>query len=217
MFNKWEGVSERRFDECLDRLGDLEVQTAWVKSDKGSVPLGVVFGIDDSLAKALGEGQHEHERQHVNGDINGHAHSHEKGHQSEVEVLSVTLSAGKTSDGFASVDTESLEKLLKEAPRDEVYRISKYSILDPNSVHYYFIHISIYQSYLTPMSPLQKLFLPRPSRSKVPIPVLCQQRCRQHYNPQDIYSTGHSVAGLAHQCAPVWMKNTNRVMVLYYE
>lgn len=84
--------------------------------------MGVVFGIDDSLAKALGEGADEHKHDHK--EVNGHAHAHKTGHQSEVEVLSITLRSGDTSDGVAAVDIENLEKLLKEAPRDEVYRIS---------------------------------------------------------------------------------------------
>ena len=127
VFNKWEGVGERRFDECLDRLGDLEVQIAWVKSDRGRVPVGVVFGIDGGLAKGLDEKvvgngyDHGHGHDHENGHNheNGHSHGNEKGHQSEVEVLSVTLHA----EGTAVVDTERLEKLLKSAPKDEVYRI----------------------------------------------------------------------------------------------
>ncbi|KAL3423984.1 CobW/HypB/UreG [Phlyctema vagabunda] len=109
VFNKWERCDERRFDDCLDRLGDLEVQIAWVKSDKGKVPAGLVFGIDGGLAKELGE---------VHGDDH-HSHDHEKGHQSEVEVLSVILKAAPG----AVVDSSKLEKLLKTAPKDEVYRI----------------------------------------------------------------------------------------------
>ena len=36
VFNKWELCDERKFDDALDRVGDLEVQVAWVKSDKVS-------------------------------------------------------------------------------------------------------------------------------------------------------------------------------------
>lgn len=109
VFNKWEGVGERRMDECLDRLGDLEVQIAWVKSDRGRVPVGLVFGVDGGSARSLGEKEgHGH-----------YDHDHEKGHQSEVEVLSVTLEA----EAGSLVDSSKLEKLLKTAPKDEVYRI----------------------------------------------------------------------------------------------
>jgi len=117
VFNKWELVGERRMDECLDRVGDLEVQIAWVKSDKGKVPMDLVFGIDGGLARTLDA--------EVNGLANGHdhshahGHSHEKGHQSEVEVLSISLEA----DPGSVVDSSKLEKLLKSAPKDEVYRI----------------------------------------------------------------------------------------------
>jgi G3E family GTPase len=115
VFNKWEPCSERRFDECLDRLGDLEVQIAWVKSDKGRVPVDLVFGVDGGLARSLGQDEHA-----VNGhNGHNHGHSHDNGHQSEVEVLSVTLEA----ESGAVVDTSKLGKLLKSAPKDEVYRI----------------------------------------------------------------------------------------------
>lgn len=114
VFNKWEGVDERRMDECLDRLGDLEVQIAWVKSDKGKVPVDLVFGVDGGLARSLGEKETStHSHNHADG------HGHEKGHQSEVEVLSITLEA----ESGSFVDSSKLEKLLKSAPKDEVYRI----------------------------------------------------------------------------------------------
>lgn len=112
VFNKWEGVGERRFDECLDRLGDLEVQIAWVKSDKGKVSADLVFGIDGGLARSL-------ETQNGSHDHGGHSHDSNGSHQNEVEVLSVTLSAAPG----AYVDTKKLEALLRKAPKDEVYRI----------------------------------------------------------------------------------------------
>jgi G3E family GTPase len=117
VFNKWEVAGERRMDECLDRLGDLEVQIAWVKSDRGKVPVDIVFGVDGGLARTLGEDPDGH----VNGQVNGHnhAHNHGKPHQSEVEVLSITLTAPPGS----LIDTPKLETLLKSAPKDEVYRI----------------------------------------------------------------------------------------------
>jgi G3E family GTPase len=111
VFNKWELVDERRFDECLDRLGDMDIPIAWVKSDKGKVPADVVFGVDGGLAKSLGETQEEHSH--------SHDHAKGKGHQSEVEVLSVTLKAGE----IATIAAEKLMKLLNTAPKDEVYRI----------------------------------------------------------------------------------------------
>jgi G3E family GTPase len=117
VFNKWELCDERMFDTCLDRLGDLEVPIAWVKSDKGSVPMDLVFGVDGGLARSLGEESAHEKQEHRN--VNGNGHSHKEGHQSEVEVLSITLHA----EGRAAVDTEKLVKLLKSAPKDEVYRI----------------------------------------------------------------------------------------------
>lgn len=113
VFNKWELCDERVFDTCLDRLGDLEVQIAWVKSQKGKVGVDLVFGVDGGLARNLEEEPVQKGHEH------GHEHGKGKGHQSEVEVLSITLQAKNT----AAVDTEKLEKLLKSAPKDEVYRI----------------------------------------------------------------------------------------------
>lgn len=110
VFNKWEVCDEDRFDECLDRLGDLEVETAWVKSKKGWVSADLVFGVDGALAKNLTE-------EKSNGDSHGHDHAHD--HQSEVEVLSVELKGPAGS----AVDTAKLLRLLGAAPKDEVYRI----------------------------------------------------------------------------------------------
>ncbi|CAI7672534.1 unnamed protein product [Penicillium manginii] len=117
VFNKWEGVPEQRFDVCLDRVGDLGVETPWVKSVRGVVDKDVLLGIDGALF-AKEDGGNDAGVQ--NGDGHGHGHEHKHDHQSEVEVLSVVLkgsAAGKT------VDVEALENLLSAAPREEVYRI----------------------------------------------------------------------------------------------
>ncbi|PKK46359.1 hypothetical protein CI102_7498 [Trichoderma harzianum] len=120
VFNKWETAGEDRYDECLDRVGDLDVDVARVKSDKGLVDIGVVFGIDGGLARELTEvdvgGEHNHDHQ-TNGDDHKHGHSHS--HQSEVEVLSVELKG----DSGAAVSTDKLLNFLKSAPKDEAYRI----------------------------------------------------------------------------------------------
>ena len=115
VFNKWEVCDEDRFDVCLDRLGDLEVDVAWVKSKKGWVSADLVFGVDGALARSLTD--------ESNGAGNGHGHGgdhdHAHDHQSEVEVLSVELKGPAGS----AVDTAKLLKLLGAAPKDEVYRI----------------------------------------------------------------------------------------------
>ncbi|KAI8622869.1 CobW/HypB/UreG [Xylariaceae sp. FL1651] len=123
VFNKWEACDERRFDEVRDRVGDLEVDVAWVKSDRGRVPVDVIFGIDSGLARALTENSittqngsgHSHEHEHGHKHEDGHHHDH----QSEVEVLSVTLRGPPG----AIVNASRLMVLLKTAPKDEVYRI----------------------------------------------------------------------------------------------
>lgn len=98
-------------------MGDLEVDTAWVKSDKGRVPMHVIFGIDGGLAQAMIDDPSGHSSSHSHD--HDHDHDHKEGHQSEVEVLSVELTGPKGS----SVNTDILHKLLKTAPKDEVYRI----------------------------------------------------------------------------------------------
>ncbi|KAI1092355.1 cobW-domain-containing protein [Rostrohypoxylon terebratum] len=135
VFNKWENCDERRFDECLDRVGDLEVDIAWVKSDKGRVPVDVVFGIDGGLARALtgasftnGNGdRRDHSHHHRQDHNQDHSHGHHHNHQSEVEVLSVTLSGHSS----AIVNATKLMSLLHAAPKDEVYRIK--SVLTTSS------------------------------------------------------------------------------------
>ncbi len=116
VFNKWEACDERRFDECLDRVGDLELDIAWVKSDKGRVAMNIVFGVDGGLAQQLTDAHAGHEHHHHDGE-HGHEHSHD--HQSEVEVLSVVLKGPKN----AAVDADKLLAFLRRAPKDEVYRI----------------------------------------------------------------------------------------------
>ncbi|KAH0542226.1 hypothetical protein FGG08_003348 [Glutinoglossum americanum] len=120
VFNKWEFVGERRFDECLDRVGDLEVDVAWVKSDRGTVGIEVVLGVDGALARELG--QKSEGGGHGRGDeTHEHKHEHQPGHQSEVEVLSITLLS--SSSGSRGIDLTKLEHLLSSAPKDEIYRI----------------------------------------------------------------------------------------------
>ncbi|KAL6243844.1 hypothetical protein RBB50_009278 [Rhinocladiella similis] len=123
VFNKWEHVDERRFDEALDRVGDLDVQVAWVKSDKGWVDVELIMGIDGAMVRAQGlRGAIEinEESNHDHSDGHGHSHGH---HQEEVEVLSVVLRNQDTSKPPQGVVLESFEDLLLSAPKDEVYRI----------------------------------------------------------------------------------------------
>lgn len=119
VLNKWEGVSERRLDEVLDRLGDLEVDVAKVKSDKGRVDVGVVFGIDGGLARGLRDGQGQEQCGCEGAHVEGHNHHGDQHHSSEVEALSVELK-GPTG---GKVDMGKLIKFLRSAPKDEVYRI----------------------------------------------------------------------------------------------
>jgi G3E family GTPase len=115
VFNKHELVDEGKFDACLDRVGDLEVQTAWVKSVKGWVDAELVMGIDGGMVRSQGirEAVEKEKEEGVRGE-----HHH---HQDEVEVLSVILSA--TDGALHGVSLDDFEELLLSAPKDEVYRI----------------------------------------------------------------------------------------------
>ncbi|KAL8714655.1 MAG: hypothetical protein Q9220_001604 [cf. Caloplaca sp. 1 TL-2023] len=114
VFNKWELVDERRYEDCLDRVGDLELLIANVKSDKGRVDQSLLLGLDSALAKDGDSvhGGYSKDKKH---------HEHSADHQTEVEVLSISL----VSEGGVpkSVDLDSLETFLLSAPKDEVYRI----------------------------------------------------------------------------------------------
>lgn len=110
VMNKWEVCDERRLDDCVDRVRDVSEETPWVKSDKGSIGVDLVFGIDGARIGMLEEveGEKGHE---------GHGHGHGS-HNDEVEVLSVRVpKKGPGLDGGKFLE------LLKKAPRDEVYRI----------------------------------------------------------------------------------------------
>jgi G3E family GTPase len=124
VLSKWEELGERRVDEVLDRVGDLETQTAVVKSEKGKVPADLLLGLDGALAKKLGDGS-DSLRDNIQTDAgHGHKHEHgEEGHQSEVEVLSIALLSAPGARRSQAVDIEGLETFLLSAPKDEIYRI----------------------------------------------------------------------------------------------
>ncbi|RJE22959.1 CobW domain protein [Aspergillus sclerotialis] len=158
VFNKWENVPEQRFDVCLDRVGDLEVETPWVRSDRGKVGREVLLGIDGALFKmAEGvvdlpgkEGNHRHE--------NGHAHGGHGEHQSEVEVLSVTLKSASK----GTINTSAFEHLLLSAPKEEVYRIKgivRCSSSNPPADSSESIHEKSTQSQSQPDTPVQQHYI----------------------------------------------------------
>ena len=123
VFNKWELVEERMFEDALDRVGDLEVQVAWVKSQKGWVDVEIVMGIDRAMVQDEGlRGAIEFSGANSHGHSDGHGHEHDH-HQDEVEVLSVVLTNEDTSKPPQGVVLDSFEDLLLSAPKDEVYRI----------------------------------------------------------------------------------------------
>lgn len=108
VLNKWEHVSERAYEDCIDRVLalELDVQTPREKSDKGWVNKDLLLGLDAKLASFAGN--------------HGHDHDHASDHQSEVEVLSVTLNSSNPANG---VNMEKLLDWLRSPPKDEIYRI----------------------------------------------------------------------------------------------
>ncbi|KIW71927.1 hypothetical protein PV04_00154 [Phialophora macrospora] len=129
VFNKWELVDERMFEDALDRVGDLDVQVAWVKSQRGWVDVEIVMGIDGAMVRDEGLRaaiEFNEENTHESADGHDHDHGHGHGgthHQDEVEVLSVVLTNEDPSKPPQGVVLESFEDLLLSAPKDEVYRI----------------------------------------------------------------------------------------------
>lgn len=132
VFNKWEGAGENRYEECVDRVGDLDVDVAKVRSAKGWVDVDLVFGVDGGLARQLTDAHvaDDDDGQHGSGGGNGHGHNGHDGrdHQSEVEVLSIELKAGIPATS-AAVSTDKLIMFLRAAPKDEVYRIKAVATL----------------------------------------------------------------------------------------
>ncbi|KAI9890035.1 MAG: hypothetical protein M1814_004551 [Vezdaea aestivalis] len=119
VLNKWEDVGESRLDDVLDRIGDLDVGTPVVKSRRGLVDVGVVFGLDSGLARMAGKGKGGFK---AGGEGHEAGHDHEA-HQSEVDVLEVVLRAkSSTADGLV-LSEAALKPLLESAPKDEVYRM----------------------------------------------------------------------------------------------
>ncbi|EEH41589.1 CobW domain-containing protein [Paracoccidioides lutzii Pb01] len=135
IFNKWEDVPEEQFDACLDRVADLELDTAWVKSARGVVDKDLLLGIDGALlAKEISDRGHSSldlvllngaddtvaKEAYIQEHSYGLGKPLENEHQSEVDVLSISLTS---TCQFDTVNQEALATLLLSAPKDEVYRI----------------------------------------------------------------------------------------------
>ncbi|GAB0135132.1 hypothetical protein EsDP_00003480 [Epichloe bromicola] len=125
VFNKWEGAGEDRYEECVDRVGDLDVDVAKVKSTRGWVDVDLVFGVDGGLARQLTDADVADDDGRSGG---GDGHGHDgRGHQSEVEVLSIELKA--ETPATSAVSTDKLIMFLRAAPKDEAYRIKAVATL----------------------------------------------------------------------------------------
>lgn len=116
VLNKWEQLSDMEFDRTLDKLGDMDVDTPHVKSDKGWLSKDLLFGIDERMARDWVSREEAHAKEHADAHAKGHKHDHNE----EMEALSVTFRAPEQK---GSVDVTKLTNLLKTAPKDEVYRI----------------------------------------------------------------------------------------------
>ncbi|PWW76319.1 cobW-domain-containing protein [Tuber magnatum] len=126
ILNKWESVTERREDEVVDRIRDVNEDTPVVKSDKGWVSKNVIFGVDSGLAKELSAATIAQNHEHDEGG--GEEHTQ------EVDVISITLPY-RAEEGGKWIDLEALYRFLTSAPKDEVYRIkgSIFSLTKPKS------------------------------------------------------------------------------------
>ena len=140
ILNKWEDAGERRLDDCIDRLGDLDVDVPFVKTDRGLVSKDALLGFDRSLAGHLGMTDADGLNGIQGGDGGGHHHGEDvqEEHTREVDVLSITLS---TSRKDAVIDIGKLEELLRTASKEEVYRIKAILSTDHvpssnNSIHH---------------------------------------------------------------------------------
>ena len=96
VMNKWEDVSERKLDDAIDRIRDLNDETPWIKSQKGRVDASLIFGIEGGKMPFMEDNHHDH--------------------TSEVDVLSITL------PDKGCIKKAEFRKLLN-APKDEVYRM----------------------------------------------------------------------------------------------
>ena len=112
VFNKWELVDERRYEDCLDRVGDLEVQVANVKSDQGRVEANLLLGLDSTFARD-GESWLSSARQEKD-------HQHATSHHDEVEIISIELSCPQSGQ---TVNGEELHNFLSTASVEDMYRI----------------------------------------------------------------------------------------------
>lgn len=130
VLNKWEEAGEERLERVLDGLGDMDLGTPVVKSKKGWVSVELLFGLDGKMAEDWVRRECDGDG-HVHGNRCGHEHGGERAqhthdHNEEMECLSITFAApqtGSTPAAASSVNLQNLEKLLKAAPKDEVYRI----------------------------------------------------------------------------------------------
>ncbi|KAK4693495.1 hypothetical protein P7C71_g3913, partial [Lecanoromycetidae sp. Uapishka_2] len=105
----WKGYDDTSY------TAKMQARYTDVMSDKGKVDKSVLLGLDSAFAKETDPLLHDHD------DHEAGKHDHAEDHQSEVEVLSVTLS----SEDYKThgVNLDSLETFLLSAPKDEVYRI----------------------------------------------------------------------------------------------
>lgn len=121
VLNKWEEAGEEKMDECLDRLGDLDVDVISVRSSRGMVSKDALLGLDRTLARDMTT--LEVEKMHEHGSRHDGVHGHD--HNSEVEVLSITLSSlpRRAGPNEGVIDMKRLEMFLGKAPKEEIYRI----------------------------------------------------------------------------------------------
>ncbi|KAK9477722.1 CobW/HypB/UreG, nucleotide-binding domain-containing protein [Lipomyces japonicus] len=147
VFNKWQAVSERKFDTVWDRVNDLNTDTPKIKSGPtGTIPWQAILGIDSKLGlSALLQLGGDDGNGHDHDTTNGH-HEHESDnykHGSEIETLTVRIPRSDSTP--ASSGLTYLFRFLETAPKDEIYRI-KFILQLPENFTLPTSHVSLSSS-----------------------------------------------------------------------
>ncbi|KAJ2849633.1 hypothetical protein IWW36_002496 [Coemansia brasiliensis] len=110
LLNKWEHVSERQLDIVIDYVNELNTDTPKIKVDKDSaVDPEIIFGLDTNLF-SLAEKNTADAKQ-----------AFPDHHNQEVDLIEISRAWSGSSSQL--IDTMSFISLLKQLPKDDVYRV----------------------------------------------------------------------------------------------
>ncbi len=103
LVNKHESLTERQLDDVLDDVYDLNLDTPKIKTDRGRIDPGLVFGLDTKLF----ESQEQADEADRGKDVRHH----------DLEVELIQVRTDKT------LDRQAFETFLKSLPPDQFFRI----------------------------------------------------------------------------------------------